>query len=120
MHSLRTIWNIHEPSAAAARRVPILRKRTISASCVASSASSGVEQSVWAKRRTCAWEPETSVAIARGSPSWAALTTCSVGQEEAQGSSVFLGSIACHGVDKSLPSRKGFSIAWEEIAVRSP
>jgi hypothetical protein len=53
MHSLRTIWNIQDPSAAAARSVPIFRKRTTRASCVASSASSGVAQRVWAKRRTC-------------------------------------------------------------------
>jgi hypothetical protein len=81
MHSLRTIWNIHDASAAAVRSVPIFRYRTIRASCAASSASSGFEQSVRAKRRTCACEPETSVAIARGSPCWAALMTCSAGQD---------------------------------------
>jgi hypothetical protein len=81
MHSLRTIWNIHDASAAVVLSVPIFRYRTIRASCVASSASSGVEQSVRAKRRTCACEPSRSVAIARGSPCWAALTTRSVGQD---------------------------------------
>ena len=47
------IRNIHETSALEARKVPILRYRTMSASWAASSASSGVAHNDRASRCTC-------------------------------------------------------------------
>src|SRR5688572_21695357 len=71
--------NIQEASAPEARRVPILRYRTMSASCAASSASCGEAHSEWANLRTCGCEPDTRAAIEAVSPRWAARTTCSPG-----------------------------------------